>query len=335
MSAISHDPWRRVAVLAVTHHSAAVIGDCLKSVAGASEVIVVDNASADDSCAIVARAAPGARIFHNPVGLGFGNGANIGLGAVTREFVLLINPDAVMAAGAVETLLAAADRYPEAAMLTPTVVDQAGAHVTSHDVGVLDRGRFPSGRSDPTPEGDLSAHYLSGAIMLLRMRALRAVGFFDPAIFLYYEDDDLCLRLRRGGWSLVLVRDAVASHIGGGSIGTGWDRVWEKFWHISWSHLYIVQKYAGAAAMHRIAWPNLCRFAVKSLGDALGFRKAKLVRDLARLCGTSGYLLGITAAITPAKGVAPLAMVLPVEAAIQERRTALDPRLRGGDARKS
>ena len=295
--------WQRVAVLAVTHHSGAVIGDCLRALAGAEEVVIVDNASDDDSRDIVAGLVPHVRLFHNRVGLGFGNGANIGLGAVTREFVLLINPDAVMAEGAVAKLLAAADRYPGAAMLTPTIIDQHGSHVTSHDVGVLDRGRFPSGRCDPRPEGDLSAHYLSGAIMLLRMQALREVGFFDPDIFLYYEDDDLCLRLRRGGWSLVLVAEAVAAHIGGGSIGTGWDRVWEKFWHISWSHLYITEKYAGRAAMRRIAWPNLIRFALKSLGDALGLRKAKLVRDVARLCGTAGYLLGIPAAIRPDEGV--------------------------------
>ena len=303
MSPTSIDPWQRVAVLAVTHHSAAVIGDCLRSLGGAQEVIVVDNASEDASRAIVAGAVPHVRLFHNRVGLGFGNGANIGLAAVTREFVLLINPDAVMAEGAVAKLLAAADRYPRAAMLTPTILDRHGAHVPSHDVGVLDRGRFPAGRRDPRPEGDLSANYLSGAIMLLRMQALREVGFFDPDIFLYYEDDDLCLRLRRGGWSLVLVEAAVASHIGGGSIGTGWDRVWEKFWHISWSHLYITEKYAGRAAMRRMAWPNLVRFALKSLGDALGLRRAKLVRDVARLCGTAGYLLGVTAAIKPRDGI--------------------------------
>lgn len=330
MSTTSTDPWQRVSVVAVTHHSADVIGQCLASVARAGEHIVVDNASEDATREIVARTVPGARIFYNRIGLGFGNGANIGLKAATREFVLLINPDAVMAEGAVEALLAAADRYPDAAMLTPTVVDKHGAHVTSHNVGVLDRPRFESRRSDPKPEGDLSAAYLSGAIMLLRKRALDAVGGFDPAIFLYYEDDDLCIRLRRGGWSLVLVQGAVASHIGGGSIGTGWDRVWEKFWHISWSHLYILQKYRGRGAMLRLAWPNFFRFALKTLGDALGFRKAELVRDAARLCGTAGYLLGLKAAVTMTEPPAALPIVIPAKAGIQDE-AAMDPRLRGGD----
>jgi len=294
------DPWRRVAVVTVTHNSGAVVGACLKSVARAAEIVVVDNASLDASRAVAAEAAPAARIFFNPVGLGFGNGANIGLKAVGAEFVLLINPDAILRPGALEALIAAAERYPRAGMLAPAIVDAEGAAVTSHDVGLLEREGYASRRTDPPAEGDLSAGYLSGAVMLLRMAALAEVGGFDPAIFLYYEDDDLCRRLRARGWSLVWVNEAIASHIGGGSIGTGWDRVWEKFWHMAWSRLYIEEKYRGGAAMRRIGWPNLGRYGLKLIGDALGFRKFELVRDAARLCGTGAYLLGMQAAVTQA-----------------------------------
>ena len=294
-------PWRRTSVVAVTHHSAGVIGDCLGPLLDAAEIIIVDNASADDTREIVRRTAPRVRLTHNRTGLGFGNGANIGLGQVTGEFALLINPDAVLRPGTLEALIAAADRYPEAAMLAPGIVDPAGRHVTSHDVGILRRTLMSRHRDDPQPEGDLCAEYLSGAVMLLRMSALKQVGFFDPAIFLYYEDDDLCLRLRRAGWSLVLVPGAIAAHIGGGSIGSGLDRVWEKFWNIAWSRLHIEEKYAGSKAMRRIAWPNLGRYALKVLGYALGFRTEKLVRDTARLCGTAAYLLNLPAAVKPGR----------------------------------
>jgi N-acetylglucosaminyl-diphospho-decaprenol L-rhamnosyltransferase len=284
--------WQRLSVVTVTHHSGAVIGDCLRSVAHAAEIIVIDNASADATRAIVAEVSPTAQIVHNPVGVGFGNGANLGLRIAKSEFVLLINPDALMREGAVEQLIAAADRYPEAAMLAPSIVDPAGRPVRSHDVGLFERLSLVPQANEPEPAGDLCSGYLSGAVMLLRTRALQAVGYFDPAIFLYYEDDDLCRRLRRAGWSLVLVRDAVAAHIGGGSIGSGLDRVWEKFWHMAWSRLYIEQKYAGSQAMRRIALPNLLRYTLKAIGDAIGFRKIQLVRDLARLCGTAAFLLG-------------------------------------------
>src|SRR5579864_8548312 len=89
VSPSAEDPWQRLSVVTVTHHSGAVIGDCLRSVARAAEIIVVDNASADATREIVAKIAPRAQIIHNRVGVGFGNGANLGLTVANSEFVLL------------------------------------------------------------------------------------------------------------------------------------------------------------------------------------------------------------------------------------------------------
>lgn len=291
------DIWQRVSVVTVTHHSAAVVAACLASVAGAGEIIVVDNASDDDTVAIVKRAAPKAQVIYNPVGLGFGNGCNCGLAVAEREFLLLINPDAELEPGALEELVAAAERYPTAGILGPAILNPDGTVEPSHDDGLFERR--PRG-AETVPDGDLCAAYLSGAVLLVRKRALDEVGHFDPAIFLYYEDDDLCYRFRAKGWSLVRVAAARVRHIGGGSIGSGWDRQWEKYWHMSWSRLYIEEKYHGRAAMRRIAWPNVARFGAKSLGYLVVLNRKKLWRDLARLGGTAAYLLGRPALVHPA-----------------------------------
>ena len=287
--------WRRVSVVTVTHHSAAVIEPCLRSVAEAAAIIVVDNASEDRTLDLVRRAVPSAQIVANRTGRGFGNGANQGLAMVTTEFALLINPDAVLRPGAIEALLEAADRYPEAGMLAPRVYHPDGHLEAIHNVSLLQRAAFASRRDDPAPDGDLCAGYLSGAVNLVRMQAIRQVGAYDPQIFLYYEDDDLCIRLRQGGWSLVQVAEAEAEHVGGGSIRRGWDKLWEKFWHMSWSRLYIERKYHGRPAMLRTALPNLLRYAGKTLGNLVILNRTKLVRDAARFSGTLAYLLGLPA----------------------------------------
>jgi len=283
------DNWQRVSAVTVTHHSAAVIGACLRSVAPAGQIIVVDNASADQTRDIVRREAPTATLIENAVGLGFGNGCNCGIRVAGREFLLMINPDAELEPGALDALVAAADRYPKAGIIGPTILNPDGTVEPSHDDGLFERR--PRGAEVP-PEGDLCAAYLSGAVLLVRKTALDEVGGFDPAIFLYYEDDDLCYRFRAKGWSLVRIAAARVRHVGGGSIGSGWDRLWEKFWHMSWSRLYIEEKYHGRAAMRRIAWPNVVRFAAKSLGYLIVLNRRKLWRDLARFCGTAAYLLG-------------------------------------------
>ena len=280
----------RVTAVIVTHHSGQVIGVCLQSLEGVGRIIVVDNASADDTRAIIARTAPGAEVIRNTVGVGYGNGANQGLALVTGEFALLANPDSVMRPGALEELVAAADRYPDAALLAPTIVNSAGDIELSHDVSLFVRGDYGKRDGETPPEGDCCAAYLSGAVNLARMSAVRQVGFFDPRLFLYYDDDDMCLR--EAGHGLVLAPSAVAEHRGGGSVRPSAGYYWEKFWHMAWSRLYMEEKYRGAAAMRRLAVPAIVRYALKAVGHAVTLNRAKAWRDAARTRGSAAYLFG-------------------------------------------
>jgi GT2 family glycosyltransferase len=289
------DPWRRVSVVAVSHDSAAVIGPCLSCLGAGAEIILVDNESRDESREVARRARPDLRILHNAVGLGYGNGANCGLRLAGREFVLLINPDARLEPGAFERLIAAAERYPEAGVLAPALRGADGALAPSHNVGLFARPDYPARRDDPPPEGDLCADHVSGAVMLLRRTAIDAVGLFDASIFLYYDDDDLCLRMRQHGWSILLVADAVAEHIGGASVRPSRQARWEKYWHMAWSRLYMEHKYRGRRAMLRLALPTVLRYLGKSLAYLVSFNLTKLARDAARLCGSVGYLMGVAA----------------------------------------
>jgi N-acetylglucosaminyl-diphospho-decaprenol L-rhamnosyltransferase len=283
----------RVVVVTVTHFSERVIGECLAHLPSGLPVIVTDNASRDSTRAIIS-SSPNTTLIGNDIGRGFGNAANQGLArAKDCDFVLLVNPDAKLRPDCLERLLAAAERYPEAGVLAPALRTPSGDWEVSHDVDMFRRAEMTSRRSDPEPEGDICAGYVSGAAMLVRRAALEAVHGFDPAIFLYYEDDDFCIRLRRAGWQLIRVADAVTDHVGGGSIKRSWDKHWEKFWHMAWSRLYIERKYKGRAAMWRIALPALLRFGFKAPFYLLTDFRNKGLRDAGRLCGTLAYLMGM------------------------------------------
>jgi len=295
------DPWQRVSVVAVTHHSRAVIEGCLAGIGDAAEVIVIDNASDDETSELARQLIPHAIIEENTVGVGYGAGANQGLAKVTREFALLANPDSKVDTDAVERLLDAADAYPEAALLAPCVLDDSGAYEPAHDINLFRRHLLPARAGEVPPDGPCCADYLSGAVVLLRMAAFRDIGPFDEAIFLYYEDDDFCMRIRASGHSAVLVPDALVHHGGGGSVRPSAHYRWEKYWHMAWSRLYLEQKYHGRAACAAIAWANLLRYAAKTLGNLLTLRRAQAWRDLARLFGTAGYLLRVPASRTVAR----------------------------------
>ncbi|MEK9966034.1 MAG: glycosyltransferase family 2 protein [Rhodospirillaceae bacterium] len=292
------DPWSRVSVVTVTHHSRAVIESCLAGIGATAEVIVIDNASDDGTPDLARHLVPEAEIHENTVGVGYGAGANLGLARTTREFALLANPDSRAETEALAQLLAAADAYPEAALLAPRVLDDAGAYEPAHDVVLYKRRMLPPRENELPPDGPVCADYLSGAVVLLRMSAYREIGPFDEAIFLYYEDDDFCLRIRNAGFSSVLVPQAVVHHGGGGSVRPSAGYRWEKYWHMAWSRLYLEQKYHGRGACAAIAWPNVVRFALKALGNLITLQRAKAWRDLARLFGTLGYILRVPASRT-------------------------------------
>lgn len=285
------EAWSRVTVVVVTHFSSAVIAPCLEAVAPAARVIVVDNASADDTREIVRRTLPGATIIANAVGVGYGRAANQGIAEARTEFVLLLNPDAVLAPDAVPLLVAAADRWPDAAVLAPALKDPAGNWEVSHDVGLFARAALGP-RRDGEPTGDLCADYVSGAVMLLRRSVVETVGGFDPAIFLYFEDDDLCLRLRRAGFAIVRVAAAVARHLGGGSVPATPEKRREKFFAMAWSRLHIEAKWRGRAAAVRLGLAMAAKYGLKAAGYALLDPHGKGLRDAARLAGTLAWLRG-------------------------------------------
>lgn len=286
--------WNRLSVVTVTHDSAEVVERCLRSVAAAKEVIVVDNASGDATRERVQGSLPGAVLIENQTNVGFGNACNVGFARAGGEFVLFLNPDAALRDGAADALTAAADRYPEAALLAPRIVAPGGASLVTHDAALFARNDLPKDSVAP-PEGDLCAGFLSGAALLLRKSVLGTEPPFDPKLFLYFEDDDLCLRLRGQGHALVQVHDAVAEHDVGHATPPRAAITWRKFWHMAWSRLYIEAKYRGRGRAQQTALKHLVRFAAKCIGNVLALRPAKAWRDAARFAGTLSWIVGIRA----------------------------------------
>ena len=260
----------------------------LGSVPPGLAVIVVDNASRDDSAAVAEAAS--ARVIRNGANLGFGAGCNVGMAVAETEFVLLANPDTRLDAAAIARLVAAADAFPDAAILAPMLCDETGARVRSWDVEQLHRRLLSRKRgAEAWPEGPLCAEFLSGACLLLRASdGLR----FDEAFFLFYEDDAICAAARAKGRSLVLVPDAVMHHAGGGSSAPSQALSAFKARHMAWSRLHYMALMRGSAAARQEAWARVWYHLGKVLGHGLTLRLEKLRADLAGLGGTLAWLRG-------------------------------------------
>jgi len=227
-----------VSVVLVNYNTGTELRRTLQSIANdlAStcwEALVVDNASSDGSGAIAEEFGARVRLIRNATNVGFGRGINQAVAATAAPLVLIINPDCQLIAGAVTTLAEEMEQYADCALVGPRMLDPDGSVQGSArgDPDMLTglfgrtalfRRLLPNSdaaqrnvvtaRALQNGEPSVIVDWVSGACMLVRRQALAAVGGFDERYFLYWEDADLCRRLRAHGYHVRYVPTATAVH---------------------------------------------------------------------------------------------------------------------------
>jgi len=237
----------RVTVVTVTHNSDRVIEGMLDSLPTGISVIIYDNATTDRT--LLARLAErdSVQVIFSEENIGFGRGCNIGAGFANTEFIFFLNPDSRLLHDTVSLLLLAADTYPDMVAANPRIVDKDGRPQFKRRSILLPRSAW-LGRSAPIK--DCSLPVLSGAALFVQRAAFEAVQGFDPNLFLFFEDDDLSLRLAHSGGLLMFVHDALVEHAGGVSSGGTEASERIKAWHWGYSSVYVMAK-------HRLSLPCL------------------------------------------------------------------------------
>jgi hypothetical protein len=227
-----------VAAVIVNFNAGAELGRTLQSIADAMtgrswEAVVVDNASSDGSADVAGGFRPHVRLVRNAVNVGFAAGVNRGVAGSSAPLVLLINPDCRLEPGAYVALRAELEAHPSCAIAGPLILDPDGS-VQGSARGDPDMLTGVFGRSSAlqrvlprltvsrrnvvaadaigTGRPSIVVDWVSGACMLVRRSALERVGGFDERYFLYWEDADLCRRLRARGHEIRYVPGATAVH---------------------------------------------------------------------------------------------------------------------------
>lgn len=187
------------------------------------EIIVVDNASTDGSRELIARSFPAVRLIANADNAGFSRANNIGAKESRGEFLLFLNTDTVATPGSIGGWLDHLRADPSIGAVGPALLRGSGAVQVSFGKKV----NFPAqlwqklflnpvyGRFLKKSAGTRSVGWLSAACLLCRRKAFEQAGGFDENFFIYFEDIDLCLRLREAGWKLVYIPGTRIFHEGG------------------------------------------------------------------------------------------------------------------------
>lgn len=230
-----------VTAIVVAYNSAGVIEGCIAALAAAgAHVLVVDNASSD-ATADIARAA-GAELVSSGRNEGYGRGNNVGMAHVRTRYALVCNPDARPDPSAVSALVAAAARYPEAGLVAPLIVEPDGRRFVQPR-SLLSPAHLNQARSVLVPEGPASIPFVSGACFLIEKALFDGIGGFDPDIFLYYEDDDLCRRLMDIRRAPLIEPAAIVRHVRGSSSKPTPEGRFRARWHVAWSEGHVRRKH--------------------------------------------------------------------------------------------
>lgn len=266
------------------------------------EVIVVDNASSDDSLVVLRKHFPCVYIIANERNVGFARANNQGVSASRAPYVLLLNSDAFLMPGALQVMLDLLMREPRAALIGAQLLNTDGSFQASHTrfpnqwreflilsgIGRALKGRWYPSHGDESDKGAQVVDYVEGACMLVRRDTYLQVGGLDEAFFMYAEEVDLCYRLRQLSWQVWYQPTAQVIHLGGGS---SMHRRTQREIDLYRSRIHFFRKHYGRTAAVLLKSQIIAATAVKAivhgalsrLGGERWGRRTVPIRELAAL----------------------------------------------------
>jgi N-acetylglucosaminyl-diphospho-decaprenol L-rhamnosyltransferase len=195
------------------------------------EVIVIDNASQDNSVQILKSQYPHVRLVENSSNVGFGRANNQAVSLTNGRYILLLNTDAFVSPDTLVKTVEFMDAQPQCGILGVKLVSEDGSlqpscryFPTPWNVFIQSTGLarfFPNSRLVDDMSWDHAStrecDWVPGCYYLIRPAVIGQVGLFDPRYFIYYEEVDHCRRAKQAGWSVVYYADTQVVHIGGES----------------------------------------------------------------------------------------------------------------------
>ena len=230
----------QVSILIVSYGAEDMVFECLQSVIGGAgdgivEIILVDNAADSEFCKAIRSRFPAVRLLPQTENLGFARGCNVAASVAKGEYLLLLNPDTVVLAGAIERLLAFARRRPDAGIWGGrTVFDNGSLNPMScwrrptlwglFCSGLALDTRFPNspifnsyGYGGWRRDRERDVDVVAGCFLMIDKPLWDRLAGFSPEFFMYGEDADLCLRAKNLGYRPAVTPEATIVHHGSGT----------------------------------------------------------------------------------------------------------------------
>ena len=225
---------QNLSVVIVTLKSEKVINKCIDSIGQNVPIIVVENSSNQKFKHDLESRYQNLKCILSGSNLGMGAGNNAGIKKANTDYVFILNPDVTLESNTLDEIFLASKKLPEFTILSPINADI----------------NFPKYKTKKIPKGEntpFQVDYVDGFSMLLNKNKFNDDIYFDENFFLYLENNDLCIRVKRAGESVYIVPTAKINHGGSKAVDTKYKDEVElsRNWHWVWSKFYFNKKNFG------------------------------------------------------------------------------------------
>jgi GT2 family glycosyltransferase len=267
-------------IIIVTFNSSLVIKSCLEKINFEKyQVVVVDNASADNTVEIVSKNFSQAKIIKSEKNIGYGRGNNLALREVKTEFSLILNPDAFIYEKDIENALEILKKDEKIALASTKIFNNEEAF-----------------QNYKNSEKEFSeTHFIVGGVMFMRSSIFQKIGFFDEDYFMFAEDNELSDRAIENGFKNIIINSSKAFHIGGASSKKSAKNTYRRFWHLGWSKSKYKSKRKGKLNFIRATSRLVLIYFFESIFYALIGNFNKAAGKIGFSYGCFSYLVGIKA----------------------------------------
>ncbi len=283
---------KNLTIIIVTYNSSSIIINCLNKINyNLYNVIIVDNASTDNTVFIIESNFPSLKIIKNNKNIGYGRANNIALRKVETEFAMVLNPDAFIFEKEIDFIISSLQAEKEIAIGAPLLLSS----YPPTELDIAKQNSIVESNLIEKTNQYMSVKYIIGALLFLRMSAFKKIGFFDENIFLYYEDDEICFRAINNGYKLAIFNSVFGFHIGSGSSSYNPRVVYKRFWHRALSKLYWKEKSKSKFVAIKSAIRLSVTFFIKAIFYSLILKKYDAVKNFASFCGSFAFILRLKA----------------------------------------
>lgn len=218
-----------VSIIILSYNTKDLLKQCLTALfehisAKEVEVIVVDNASTDETVAMLSKAFRQVKVIANDTNAGFSKGCNIGASHAKGDYLLFLNSDTLLSQNPLHAMIEVFNNHEKVGAVgglfknaDGSLQRSFGAFYSLRHVAVLlfegEQGELGKFHPDTTKQVD----WVSGGFMLVASAVFKQVHGYNEAYFMYIEDMDLCFRIKKAGYDVWFTPDAIVNHVGHGS----------------------------------------------------------------------------------------------------------------------